>query len=288
MSASTRDGALAAARGAGDELPEERLTPGLVLEALETQARVLYALIMRETKTRYGNHKIGFLWALIEPALTVTVFVAIFSAVRHDQPGGMPLVPFMIVGFVCYGLFRDPMMQMQGAIGQSRALLAFPQVTTFDVILARGILESAVSLLVLALLLYLAWLLGHDIRVERPLGVLVVCALLALYGLGGGFLFSSLEPLVPSIKQFTTQALGRPLFFSSGLFYTADSIPRPVRDYLLWNPLLHMIELARGEFFHEFETRHGSWFYASAWAAGTLALGLVVHRAMRKKAVIAR
>ena len=147
-----------------------RLTPALVLGALVTQARVINALILRETKTRYGNHKIGFLWALIEPAVSVTVFVAIFAAFRQSQPGGMPLVPYMMVGILGFGIFRETWNRMQGAIESSRTLLAFPQVTTFDVILSRGLLESAIGLFTLGFLLYMAFLLGHDIRIERPLG----------------------------------------------------------------------------------------------------------------------
>ena len=259
-----------------------------VFAALSTQARVINALMLRETRTRYGNHKIGFLWALIEPAVSVSVFVAIFSALRHDQPGGMPLVPFMLVGFVCFALFRDPWNQMQGAIGQNRQLLTFPQVTTFDVILAKGFLEIAITAFVLVVLLMLVGLLGFEVRVERPLGVLSACALLCTFGLGMGFLFASLEPIIPSVKQVTGQILGRPLYFGSGLFYTVDSIPRPARDYLLWNPVLHLIELVRSEFFYEFETQYGSWLYASGWAFGTLAVGLTTHRALRRKAIVSQ
>jgi len=198
----------------------------------------------------------------------------------------MPLVPFMLVGFICFGMFRDPWGSMQSAISNSRNLLTFPQVTTFDVIMARGILGILVSFFVLGFLLYMAHLAGFEVRVERPLGVLMVCGLLCVFGLGVGFLFASLEPLIPSIKQFGSQVLGRPLYFSSGLFFTIDSIPAAIREYLLYNPVLHMIELVRGEFFYEFETSYGSWSYASLWAFSTLALGLLVHQAVHKRAIV--
>lgn len=265
---------------------EEKITLSRVLAALTTQIRVLYALILRETKTRYGNYKIGFLWALIEPLVGVTVFVAIFSHLRSDSPSGMPLVPFMLVGFICYGFFRDPWGAMQSAISNSRNLLTFPQVTTFDVILARGLLEIMVCFFVLGFLLYMAYIAGFEVRCERPLGVLMVCILLSTFGLGVGYIFASIEPLFPSIKQFGSQVMSRPLYFSSGLFFTADSIPAPIREYLLYNPTLHMIELVRGEFFYEFETPYGSWSYASTWAFTTLAVGLLMHQALHKRAIV--
>ena len=274
--------------GSGMAVADTAIRPrqGLALlgAALATQGRVLNALILRETRARYGTHKIGFLWSLIEPTATVVVFVLFFTALRQDSPGGMPLVPFMLVGFICFTMFRNPWNLMQPAIGQSKALLTFPQVTTFDVILSRGVLDVAISGFVFVFLLSVAALLGHEVRVERPLGVLAVCLLLCTFGIGAGFLFASLLPLMPSLKQVTGQLFGRPLFFSSGLFFTAESIPSSVRDYLLYNPVLHLIELVRGEFFYEFETRHGSWMYAMGWSFGTLAIGLLAHQALRRRA----
>ncbi len=264
----------------------EPVTPAAIAGALGTQARVIRALILRETKARYGEHKLGFLWALIEPALMVTVFVAFFSAMNSDTISNMPIVAFMITGIVPFSMFRDSMAQMQGSLAQNRNLLGFPQVTTFDVILARGLLEGAILLCVFLLMLSLAHVLGFEIRCEDPLGVLTVCALLLLLGMGLGFIFASVSPVVPSVRQVGTVAFGRPLFLTSGLFYTADGIPMPFREWLLWNPLLHLLELQRSRFFHEFESTHASWTYAVSWSIGLFAFGLLTHQAMRKRAIV--
>lgn len=263
-----------------------KITLADVKGALATQARVISALILRETKTRYGEHKIGFLWALLEPIMMVAVFVGIFSAIRSDSPGGMPLVPFMLVGMVPFTMFRDTMQQMQGGINQNKQLFAFPQVTTFDVIIARGILEVLLLSGVFMLLLVGLHLGGWPINIERPLGVLAACGLLAMMGLGMGFAFASLTPIWPSMKQISSQVLGRPLFLGSGLFFIADSIPASVREYLLYNPIMHILELMRSAFFHEFESTHGSWTYATTWAICTLATGLLIHQAVRRRAII--
>ncbi len=265
---------------------ESEITFKNVLEAVNTQARVINALILRETKTRYGEHKLGFLWALLEPMIMVAVFVGIFSNMRNDSPSGMPLVPFMLAGIVPFTLFRDPMTQMQAAISQNRQLFAFPQVTTFDVIAARGILEVVILTGVFAFLVSMAYLAGYEIRIERPLGVLAACALLAMMGVGLGFMFASISPILPSIKQISSAFLGRPLFLSSGLFFTAESIPAPMRDLLLYNPLMHMLELLRSAFFYQFESPYGSWYYATVWAVCTLAVGLTIHQALRKRAIV--
>ena len=263
-----------------------RTTLADVREALSTQFRVITALILRETKTRYGEHKLGFLWALLEPLIMVGIFVGIFSAIRTDDPGGMPLVQFMLTGIVPFTLFRDTFGQMQGAINQNKQLFAFPQVTTFDVIIARAILEILLLSGVFMLLLVGIHLAGWPINIERPLGVLAACALLGMLGIGVGFIFASLSPIWPSMKQVSSAVLGRPLFISSGLFFIADTIPSPVREYALYNPIMHMLELLRSAFFYEFESAHGDWGYATTWAICTLATGLLIHQAMRRRAII--
>jgi len=192
----------------------QKLSIADIQSALSTQARVIYALILRETKTRYGEHKLGFLWAIIEPLLMVAIFVAIFSMIRSGSPGGMPMVPFMLTGIVPFTLFRSTMTQMQGAIAMNRMLFAFPQVTTFDVIFARGLLEVLLLGGVFGMLLFGMHIAGYDIRIERPLGVLTACALLALIGVGFGFIFASLSPFIPSMKQISSAVMGRPLFLS--------------------------------------------------------------------------
>ena len=258
----------------------------LVLGGASTQLRVIHALVLRETKSRYGEHKMGFLWAFVEPMLMVGVMVVMFSIIRHDRPGGMPLVPYMATGFLPFMVFRDTMQQMVGAIVQNRSLLAFPQVTTFDVILAKALLEVAVLLVVFVVFIAVIALAGIEVRIERPLGVLGGLLMFALAGTGLGFILASLTPIVPATRQFASAVLGRPLFFTSGVFFTADSIPAPAREILLYNPLLHLSEFTRSAFFHEFETTHASWSYAFGWVAGLVSVGLVVHQALRKRAVV--
>ena len=43
--------------------------PGL-LRGLWLSAEVVHALVLRETRTRFGGHKLGYAWALLEPILS--------------------------------------------------------------------------------------------------------------------------------------------------------------------------------------------------------------------------
>lgn len=258
-----------------------------IRSGLETQTRVIQALIMRETKTRYGEHKLGFLWAILEPGAMVVVFVAIFSAMRNDNPSGMPLAIFMLVGIAPFGLFRDTMQLLVNSLAANKSLLTFPQVTTYDVMAARALLEITTASGVFVLLLCIAHVIGFEFRVENPLGVLAACSLIAIMGVSAGITFATIKPLFPSIQQFIGVLLSRPLYIASGIFFTVDIVPEPMRTWLLYNPLLHMMELLRTEFFYEFESKYGSWTYATVWAFSFFTFSLMLHQALRKRVIVA-
>lgn len=257
-----------------------------ILQGFRTQVRVIHALVMRETMTRYGDHQLGFLWAILQPLAMVMVFVVIFSTLKAVRSTDAPIAIFMICGIVPFTIFTDIKGQLQNAIGANKAMLGFPQVTTFDVIMARAILETLVGMGVFILLLSLFYVAGVEFRIEKPLMVLGACGLIISIGLGLGFVLASLKPMFPSVQVISSTLLGRPLFLTSGVFFSAEQMPAEWRHVLLYNPLLHCTELIRNSFFYEIESPYGSWMYAGAWAGGLLLFGMVLHKAVHRRAVV--
>ncbi|MCB1754979.1 MAG: ABC transporter permease [Gammaproteobacteria bacterium] len=256
-----------------------------VLQAFEMQSRVIFAIILRETKTRYGEHKIGFVWLLLEPTMYILGFAAIRSIAGFHPPHGMDPELFMLTGMLPFLLFRGLMGQIASAIRVNKPLLAFPQVTTFDLIFARALLEFATIICVFAILTLILIAFGKDVDIEYPMQFFGACCLLFISGLGIGAFLGSLIPFVPSLKQFSQHVLSRPLFFTSGIFFTVDEFPQVVRDILLYNPLLSMIELARSAFFKSFESQYMDIEYASLFALLLLVIGLTTHKALHKTAM---
>ena len=137
------------------------------------------------------------------------------------------------------------------------------------------------------ILLASAHALGFDIRIEDPLTVLFALGCLAMTGFGLGAIFAALVPLVRSVQQIVPIAAGRPLFFTSGLFFTAEMLPKNIREILLLNPLFHMVEWLRSAFFIEFESQYSSVGYAFGTAIVVFALGMLTLRALRKRLLVA-
>ena len=127
-----------------------RPTPGFV-QRLCTQARVVHALIIRETRTRFGDSRLGYGWALIEPILHIALLAAMFSLLMRGRPPiGTHFFLFYFTGLVPYLIFVHASTSMMHAVTSNGALLQLPPVKPFDAILARGLLEFATDIVVAA------------------------------------------------------------------------------------------------------------------------------------------
>jgi capsular polysaccharide transport system permease protein len=75
----------------------------------------------------------------------------------------------------------------------------------------------------------------------------------------------------------------RPLFWLSGIFYSIDSVPSALREILLYNPIVHCIQLVRGGWFPGYHPRHIDPWYPVAWILVLLFLGLSLERVARRR-----
>lgn len=251
--------------------------------AIQEIVRVVHALILREIKTRFGKQRLGYIWALLEPMLMVIVLVIVFSFRGRYTPPGMGLELFLITGIVPFLLFRKIMSSSISALASNRSLLTYPQVQINDIILARFLLESATSLVTFVIILMLVKLMNIDsVNIEFPLGVLAGFVMMALFGVGLGLGLSALYPIFPSIQPMSEALLGRPLFFTSGAFFTADMLPEAARNFLLWNPLFHVIEYIRESFFVGIESAYFDPRYTLIFLILLLFMGMLMQRALHR------
>lgn len=257
------------------------------IAAIQARIRVIYALMLRETKTKYGRLRIGYLWALIEPILFISVFFVLLTIVKRTSPSGMPLIPFLVTGVMPFILYRDSLMGGIQAFRANRPLLTFPQVSLFDLVFARALLNFCTHFVAVVLLILAIVLITGPMEVENILSIIFWFALAGAFGFGIGLAAGSFAVLAPTIEYLVPAVIVRPMFFISGVFFTAEMMPEPVRDLALINPLFHLIELQRSAFFVEFESTHASPGYVIISVLSMVCFGLVTQRALRRKILMA-
>lgn len=247
----------------------------------EVQRSVVFALFIRELKTRFGGRWIGAFWVLLEPLAHVLMLLMIFGFVQHRVLAGVEYSVFLLVGLVPFFMFKNLVVRLMEAVDSNRGLFGYRQVKPLDPLISRALLEvtlySVVYLIVLAVL---GWF-GFQFFPARPLELIGVSTLLILMGAGLGLIFAVTTNEVPQLCSFVRIAF-MPLYLISGVIFPVSSLPPEVLSWLLWNPVLHALELSRGYFFPQYHVLHQvSLEYVAGVAIGAVALGMSLYRVRR-------
>ncbi len=253
-------------------------------EGVAVIAHVVVALMLRETKTRYGRHRGGYLWAVAEPIIYIALFVLISEAAGRTAARDGSTAANFASGVLAFMLFRDIVQRCMTAVSGNRGLLMHPVVTPLDIVVARTLLEVATSLVVTGIVaLGIAALWGNSLPAS-PLFLLGVLLVATLLGLPFGLLFGAASGVWPVIERLVAPLM-RVAFLASGVFFVPASMPSEVRAVLLWNPVLHVTEAARGAWFAVPPETYGSLCYPIAIAWLLLPFGLAAERVARSRNV---
>ncbi len=253
------------------------------IQALNVQGRVISALTLRETRARYGDSKLGFFWALFEPFAHIVVFIGIFSAMGRAIPLGDSMGIFILTGIIPWLLYSNIVGNVMVGLNSNKALLGYPQVMPLDIVISRVILDSITLFIVAMIFLGVFHYLGYKIRIASFLQICQSFGLIILLGTGVGLINAAIIHKLPSYKNIF-RAFNRPLYFISGVFFTADFLAPEVFELIDFNPLLHLIEWLRSGFYPSFQSDLYDPQYAIAVCVTIFTIGLYVERKTSKRA----
>jgi ABC-type polysaccharide/polyol phosphate export permease/Flp pilus assembly protein TadD len=279
----TIDGEYVVLNNGPDRAPRPRSPPPGFFARLRTQRRVIAALVIRETRTRFADAKLGYGWALIEPVLHIMLLSAAFSLLLHGKPpiGGHFFI-FYYTGLIPYHIFVHTSSGMSHAITGNSAVLQLPPVTSFDVIAARGLLEIITDVIVATILLAAFGAIGVASMPDDLWAPAMALLATAAFGCGFGYVNAVLTVFFRSWEKTYAQ-LTRVLYFISGIFYVPGMMPDWARDILAWNPLLHAIDWFRAGFFESYEPHWLDRSYLVILAVLALLGGLGIERGLRRR-----
>jgi capsular polysaccharide transport system permease protein len=259
--------------------------PGLnVARGWEVMRRSVKALFLRELRTRFGKYRLGYVWAILEPAAQVGILVLILGSFARAALPDISFPVFLINGVVLYSLFSAIASRSLSAVEANAGLFIYRPVRPIDTVLSRGMLEFCVHLGTYVVLMIAVAMLGESVSIDNLPLLLLIFILLSLFSFGIGLIvmvvgssFAEAEKLVPLLLK--------PLFFVSGVFFSLQMVPAKYVPYLIWNPIFHAIELARHAVFPAYHIHDMSFIYLSLCALGSLSTGMALYR-YRERAML--
>ncbi|MBX7248816.1 MAG: ABC transporter permease [Caulobacteraceae bacterium] len=257
--------------------------PSKLARQLEMFGRVVHALVLREARTRHGSTRIGYAWALVEPAIQLCVLWFFFELLGRRVPINASMPAFLLTGIFPYLAWRSASIRGATAVESNAPLMVHSQVQPVSIVTARVLLEMTSTLVIFLVFVVMLRLFGNEPLsswTDEPLNLLGAFGAMSLLAFG----FAMFNAGMARIIRFWPEVIrlsARVLFFTSGVFYTMESLPPQARAVILLNPLSHMIEWIRSAALPGFESDHYSILYVLGWAVWLTFCGLFMDWMLR-------
>jgi len=250
----------------------------MLKNSLRLQVQIVQALAFREQRERILKSPFGVAGLLVEPLLLVATFLLLRILLRDRGSLFMNPVLQLTSGFVLFFLFsRIALAALNGVSGRDRDLLGLRRVKPLDVLLARGLVEIRLYGTCLVLVISAVSAYEWQISVANPGAAVGIFLLVALSSLGIGLSALVIGHRLPVVRFMARLLLNRLLFWTSGLFFSIALIPDYLRPWLLWNPLLHGIELMRHAIAPNYPIPGISLPYLLAWSLVSVGVSMLIY-----------
>ncbi|MBK5932937.1 capsular polysaccharide transport system permease protein [Rhodovulum imhoffii] len=235
--------------------------------------RTISALVLREMSTTNGRSPGGYLWAILEPTAGIALLSIVFSLAFREPALGTSFPLFYATGLIPFILFLDLSNKIAASLLFSKPLMSYPTVTFVDALLARFLLNAGTQLMV-GYVVFTGLLVLQRTRVVTDLITIAEAyVMVSVLAFGVGTMNCFFITRFPVYQRLWSIAM-RPMFIISCIFFLFDSIPLPYRDYLWFNPLVHVVGLMRRGFYPGYDATYVSHVYVYGLSLGMLLVGV--------------
>ncbi len=249
-----------------------------VIKRLKEHRRLLYEMAKRDLSDRYAGQILGTIWAVINPILTITVFVILFGVIfrlkaESLEIGTIPqdhtlymlagLIPWLVASDV---MGRSPML----IVGQ--AALVKQVVFPLEVLPAKMVLASLPMFVICLSGLFVYTYILYGFIPWSFWGVVPASLIMYIALFGLAYFLSSLGVLLRDTKDLVGVYLFVGLYMAP-VFYYMDWVPAVLRKVIYLNPATWFIKCFQDAFFYGFSSGWQPWLIASGLSVLCLLVG---------------
>lgn len=215
---------------------------------------IINTLIIRDIKSRFSGEPLACLWALTNPLAWIVALIIMFHMVGKQVPIHTDIINFLMPGMLSYILFRYTINSILKNKKNFETISLMYSVTSHSVFIAAALVEF-INVIAVFMILSIINYLWFD-KLECNDALIMIFGYLCAWGTGmvTGIFFLELVKIVPAIEKLIPLAL-RPVFWLSGIFYTANELPEAMESISFYNPLFQSIEIIRDGTFLSYQSR---------------------------------
>ena len=243
------------------------------------------ALFLRELNMKMSVGKAGLFWLFFEPFMQVSMFMIMRVYIRGTGASNYDPAIFMASGFIAFNMFSKILQGSLGAFTGNKGLFNYKQVKPIDTILARVLVNMFITSIIIMMFLFVGFFFQYENL--KPENLLVV-----FFGYLWFILFSFSVSLPLAIGNTFYDSIGKVvgiftfgLMITSAVFFPMISIPPQYQELLLYNPLVHFMELIHSGYIYELDDRFVDYRYMALWTIIPLFIGTWLYTKLEKKII---
>ncbi|WP_036291864.1 ABC transporter permease [Methylosinus sp. PW1] len=249
-------------------------------DAFRRQRLVLFALMLRNIRTRFFGHGLGYLVAIAWPLVHTLIIILLFVFNSRMAPVGESTLLFVATGAVPFQVQAYLSTFMMMSVLQSRPLFAFPEVKVMDSLISSILLEILSSCTVVLILLILGSAFGENLAPRDIEQAALAYAAAIILGVGIGFFNGTLALAMP-MWALMYSLLRILLWFASGTVFLPDNLPEPYRTMQSYNPIAQSIEWMRYAYYDGVGAGFLDRAYVLEFGVGMIFVSLLIERMTR-------
>lgn len=200
---------------------------------------LIWRLFLRDFSARYRQSLLGVLWAILNPVITVGIFVFLNrSGILNIGQTSVPYPVFALIGIAVYGIFSTGLSLCSNSIvgaGSMVVKINFPKASLVIASMGQAIVEFIVRLALIIILMIIYGVVPMWTSVLFPFALFPII----LLTLGVGFFLSLLAGVLRDVVQFVS-------FLTTLLLFLVPVLYPPPQIGMLstlnkLNPLSHLI-----------------------------------------------
>jgi ABC-2 type transport system permease protein len=204
---------------------------------------LLYLIAATEFKRTYFGTALGYLWAVCRPLMLFGVLLAVFTQAFHlgSQVRHYPVL--LLLGVVLFGFFQESTTMAVGSVVAQEGVVRKTQFPRLVIPLA--VVLTALFNLALNLVVAFVFILAFGVTPQWTWLLLPVL-------LAGLFVFTTAVSMIVSALYPRFRDVGilwavgvTALFYATPVLYPLERVSPRLRDFIAFNPLAPIFDLAR-------------------------------------------
>lgn len=242
---------------------------------------VVRELVSRELKRKYSRSKLGVLWSVLNPLLSMAILSMIFSTMFSRSIENYPI--YYLTGYIIWNLFTIATNTAMTALVDNKTLLL--QVKLPKVIFPIARVYTAFINFLYSLIAYAVMLMVF--RVKPDLHMLwfpVIVVLLLLFTMGISYILTIAYAFFGDIKHLYSVLLTLWMYLSA-IFYPVDVLPDFAYQIIIINPIYIFIASARNCMMYGVNPTIGQWIRMLIWTGAVYGIGWLCFKKNQDKII---